>query len=103
MTKLKGEGVVTTETTSGESDLEEMSVESPFDGPADPPLPFAEVAFGCGFTKKTADYENVKVYVFVKLPVELEHLDEGYEFAVGWVEDRVNAKMTEIKQMLGEE
>jgi hypothetical protein len=61
--------------------------------------PQAEVVFGAGFTEPTKPYGNVKVYVSLKLAVDVPEIDEGFAFCEEWVNDRLSTKMQEVQAM----
>lgn len=65
-------------------------------------VPQAEVQFGAGFTEPTKPYGNVRVYVSLKLQVDVSEIDEGFDFCEEWVNERLTTKMQEVAAMTEE-
>jgi hypothetical protein len=60
----------------------------------------ARVTFGCGLTKQTRPYENIRPYVQLELPARISDLTESYGFAKDWVDERLFALSQEIDEHL---
>jgi hypothetical protein len=97
MVTAKGSGTATTETPDGASTSSSELVDSGVEVLGT--VPQCEITFGAGFTKPTEPYANVKVYVQMKLTGDVGEHDALYEFAEGWV----NEKLTENMQALNEQ
>lgn len=59
--------------------------------------PVAVVKVGGGHTLNMGDYNSVKLYVEVALPVAPASLMEGYEFATDWVSSRLQEAIQQVK------
>jgi hypothetical protein len=63
-------------------------------------VPQAEVVFAAGFTEPTKAYANVKVFVSLKLSVDVNEIDAGFDFCEEWVNERLSTKMKEVQEMI---
>lgn len=95
MSKVKGSTVETIETPSGAHVGSSGYVETPFE--TNPALPQCEVELGIGFTEPTKPYGNVKVFVGIKVQCDVGEQDAIFDFCNEWVDEKLSAKMAEIK------
>lgn len=47
------------------------------------------VGFGAGLTVPTQPYANARPQVSLQLPADFEQIEEAYDYAMGWVDERL--------------
>jgi len=57
----------------------------------------AKVRVGFGLTINLGNYESARLDVSVEVPCYKEQVDDAYAAAKGWVEERVQEEVAEIK------
>lgn len=60
--------------------------------------PVAEVGMMLGTTINTGNYESVRCEVSIKMPCKASEIDETYDIAKAWVDNRLNELVQEIKE-----
>jgi len=60
--------------------------------------PPCNVGFSLGMTLNLGNYESVKVSVSLNVPCQHAEIDEIFEFAKGWVDDKLTEVRQEIQQ-----
>lgn len=97
--KMKGMGSVTAETKDGMQLVKESEdVESPSTGEDEL---YAKVTWGFGGTIPTVQYGNVRMYAEIELPSKLTEIDDVFDFAVNWVDQKLTAKHAEVQKLYG--
>jgi len=59
------------------------------------------ISVGSGATMNVGNYNSVKVHASVWVPCAHDELDEVYDFAKGWVENKLGMMVAEVKQSFG--
>jgi hypothetical protein len=80
-TELKNNGKVMAENHSQET--------PPWEGEAASEDPWCQVAFGASFTKNMGNHESLKVGVDLTIPCRHCEIDEVFEYAKKWVDERM--------------
>lgn len=60
--------------------------------------PTCNVGMSMGFTKNTGNYENVKVTVSLHVPCLHDEIEDSYEYAKTWVDDKLTAVREEMDE-----
>ena len=61
-----------------------------------PFVPYAEVGYAAGFTKGMANFSSARVDITIKLPAQVDDIDEVYTFAEEWVGSRLQKQYEEL-------
>ncbi len=90
----QGEGKVAVESKNGVASEKVFKVKEGevYDQPA------CNVSFKMGHTKNLGNYESLRVDVSVMIPCYVSELEETFEFAKEWVDDRMDAVMVDIEE-----
>lgn len=91
--KKKGVANVTKENPDGTIEEERVEVTEGKDYPE----PTCNVGYSGGFTKNIGNYNSYKINVSIHIPCEHQEIEEVYEFAQGWVDERVDTIWDEIE------
>ena len=62
-----------------------------------PIAPYCEVGFEASYTHNMTNYESARVNVSIKIPCLHVEVDEAFEYAKSWVDEKLNAVNAEIK------
>lgn len=89
-TEMKS-GQVVMSTTAKEEKVETELVDSPI-----PPHRLAHVRVEGALTSNLGNYESARFSVGITLPVDLDDIDEAYEFGCDWVNERIEKQQAEI-------
>jgi hypothetical protein len=107
----KAKGQVLTHTTTQET-VEGPPYTQPYEAPkgsemghvedgavqsAEPLAPYCEIGFEAGMTHNMTNMEFVKVTVSIKIPCLVPEIDEAFEYAKSWVDQKLNLVNAEIK------
>jgi hypothetical protein len=63
----------------------------------EPPPPYCEVGFEVSYTHNLGNYESAKIGVSLKLPCLVPEIDEAFEYAKTWVDEKMNQVNAELK------
>ena len=58
------------------------------------------VGFECGLTIVTGQYENAQPKVSIKIPTDLENVEEAYKFCEEFVDQRLSALKNQVQESL---
>jgi len=78
-----------------ETASEEVVAVHKFDGPV------AMVRRGYGLTLNLGNYESARLDVSVEVPCHVEDVDAADEWARAWVEERVKAEVSDVRESKG--
>lgn len=100
---MKGKGSAEVNTSAPDGSLNSASeiVEHGFAPKGSSPKAYIEVELGT--TEPTKPYANIKVGVKLGLYVDVSEIDEAYEFALQWADDKVEKVLTTIREGLQDE
>ena len=59
--------------------------------------PFCEVGFEASYTHNLGNYESCRVNVLIKIPCLHDEIDEAFDLAKSWVDERLTKVNAEIK------
>lgn len=96
--KAKGQ-VLTSETTQEpvEIDAPPPSVELQEGTTLQAIAPYCEVGFEASYTHNLGNYESCRVNVLIKIPCLHQEIDEAFDLAKQWVDERLTKVNAEIK------
>ncbi len=99
--------VVETESAASSTDLHEAHQLSEMQGgpiavstatlEAQQLMPYCEIGFEASYTHNLGNYESARVNVSIKIPCLHGEIDEAFEYAKTWVDQKLNSVNAELK------
>ncbi len=86
---------VSTTTADGSEDVMKESFPMKVEGDQ-----VAKVTAHAGYTHNLGNYESMRVDASLEVPCGMEQIDEAFQFAMGWVDDKVVEIAKETKDKL---